>query len=160
MHRDDMVGCAIRRDCLARHLMTSHRVLAAILVVLVFSSVSAAQSPSAPTRPILTSSVPVVPPSRAERIALFGSAAAMWGAAAYDVHTTNVALDTGHYREGNPLLRANGFSPALVYGSTALTTVGTTYLYRRGHPKLAIVVNLVVCGIHVAAGIHNSRLPR
>lgn len=136
------------------------RYIAAILTVLLAGGMAFAQSPQKPPRPILSQSVPFVPPTRAERIAFFGSSAAMWGAAVYDVRTTESVLDTGKYKEGNPFLRTNGFSPALVYGSVALTTVGTTYLYKRGHPKLAIVVNLVVCGIHVAAGIHNSRLPR
>lgn len=101
-------------------------------------------------------------PTKLEQSIFALSSVSLWGATAADAITTDRLIETGRFREGNPILaRENGTlnKPAL-FVLTAGQNAATYYLYRHGHPRWAAAVNFLVAGAHLAiAFTSNRRLP-
>jgi hypothetical protein len=86
------------------------------------------------------------------------SRVALYSSLALDIATTERVLRNGG-RELNPLLGQNPYRRnATAIGLTlAGDLLGTRWLRKNGHPKLATVTNFVLSGLHFGAGIHNAR---
>lgn len=62
-------------------------------------------------------------------------------------------------QESNPILgKSCGQQVAVTAGMTAVSLLLSNHLYRHGHPKLAIFLNLLGTGVHGWAATHNWSL--
>jgi len=88
------------------------------------------------------------------------SRGAMYAGLAFDLATTERALNHGFY-EANPLLGQNRLQRISIASGTVLLTDWFTHqLARNGHPKLATVTNFIVGGAHIGAAAHNFVITR
>lgn len=84
------------------------------------------------------------------------------GLHAYDGYSTLRSLQTGVGVEANPLMQQIAGNPAALVGAKVLmaaTTVASAEsLWRRGHPRQAVVLMLVSNGIMAAVCAHNGAI--
>lgn len=87
------------------------------------------------------------------------------GGDAFDLWTTFGAIDRGGY-EANPLMAGlgdrnkAGIATLNIGLQTGLVLFNHYFLYKRGHKKIATVLNFATGAVHVGAGVHNLGVGR
>ena len=89
------------------------------------------------------------------------SRGALYAGAGLDLATTLRGYRS-HRTETNPLIRnlpGNRYvtTSAVVLGTAAAADLATKFLKAHGHPRLAVISNFCLGGLHIYAGVHNMR---
>jgi hypothetical protein len=102
-------------------------------------------------------------PTSRERAAYAFSVGAVLATGAADVATTHRAVTVYGAAEANPILRKRDGTPSYVRKVAIVAAdlvLVDRLLYRRGHPRLAVLVNLGVAAVQTWAAAHNHRIVR
>ena len=89
------------------------------------------------------------------------SRGALYAGAGLDLATTLRGYQSQR-TETNPLIRnlpGNRYvtTSAVVLGTAAVADIAAAFLKAHGHPRLAVISNFCLGGLHIYAGVHNMR---